>query len=104
MLLYKVRPCFDEKNIFSVHLCLIIFNNVVHIFVRVEKKKEKMQKRINETQERAFWNLHRPAVCGQYYLFNLAEVFISINCLDFTPFLEILQYQFLTRGRENDED
>ncbi|XP_065052085.1 regulator of G-protein signaling 7-like isoform X2 [Rhopilema esculentum] len=27
---------------------------------KVEKKKDKAQKRINETQERAFWNLHRP--------------------------------------------
>ena len=40
----------------------VVQTRVMLILNRVEKKKEKPQKRIIETQERAFWNLYRPPV------------------------------------------
>ena len=33
---------------------------------RVDKKRDKMERQILDSQERAFWNVHRPPVRDQY--------------------------------------
>lgn len=40
----------------------------VHTFLscRVDKKRDKMERQILDSQERAFWNVHRPPVRPQY--------------------------------------
>ena len=34
----------------------------IYLFFRVDKKRDKMERQILDSQERAFWNVHRPPV------------------------------------------
>ena len=42
-------------------------------YFRVDKKRDKQEKKILDSQERAFWDLHRPAVS----ILNDINVFVS---------------------------
>lgn len=38
---------------------------------KVDKKREKMERKILESQERAFWDVHRPMVIETIFLGNI---------------------------------
>ena len=40
-----------------------VFQNFLFVFVRVDKKRDKLERKVLDSQERAFWDVHRPAVC-----------------------------------------
>lgn len=42
---------------------MLLASKTIHaMIVRVDKKREKHERKILDSQERAFWDLHRPAV------------------------------------------
>lgn len=42
---------------------LIFFLPVSSVAFRVDKKRDKIERKILDSQERAFWDVHRPVVC-----------------------------------------
>ena len=50
---------------------------------KVDKKRDKLERKVLDSQERAFWDVHRPMV-SFVHLFTLYPVVMYVNhsCLD----------------------
>jgi len=54
---------------------------------RVDKKRDKLERKVLDSQERAFWDVHRPVVCcRRFYFFFFLFRFYFLLCLDLVPF------------------
>ena len=62
----------SADELIDVLLCMNRYMLLLCYF-RVDKKRDKQEKKILDSQERAFWDLHRPAVSILYDI----HVFVS---------------------------
>lgn len=58
---FNAGHCWDLMSFLRVCCHVFIFHSG-----RVDKKRDKMERQILDSQERAFWNVHRPPVRHQY--------------------------------------
>ena len=56
MYVYKLCCQIDK------YVCQVWTSTCSYFVIRVDKKRDKQEKKILDSQERAFWDLHRPAV------------------------------------------
>lgn len=51
---------------------------------RVDKKRDKLERKVLDSQERAFWDVHRPVVFinfNSFVIFLDVDKFLSKNCI-----------------------
>ena len=61
--LNKVYVCYNSMHSFLPLLKFeLLFSS---LFARVDKKRDKLERKVLDSQERAFWDVNRPAVSSQ---------------------------------------
>ena len=48
-------------------------NIALFVFYRVDKKRDKLERKVLDSQERAFWDVHRPVVSNSFVLLLIAS-------------------------------
>lgn len=63
---YEVENLKKLQNVLSKKWEFVLLQAKAQI--KIEKKRDSMERKILDRQERAFWNLHRPMVITNIYL------------------------------------